>query len=380
MSLLKKIFFFCLFLFVLSLLLWGVYNFSFNSDGQTSSPAGPAASSDGKNKPAAASSTLTTVTSEAILAPILAPNGQSIKYFSKSGNGLYEINPDGGNKNTLDSQNFPGLVNAFWSPEQTAAILQFSKNNQTSFAYKDFSTHQETPLKNNLDRVAWQTNADRIFYKYYDPKSGSRTLNVADPDGSHWTKLADLPYRNLSIAQVPKSSLVSFWNTGDAFSQTLFQSVSVLGGTPKTILANVYGADYLWDDAGDSVLVSHTDSQGGHKMQLAAMNYNGGEYHDLDINTLVSKCAWSSDGKTVYYALPGNIPASAILPNDYNNGQFNTTDTFWKVDVRTGQTSQLIDPKNIRQNFDATDLFLNQDESALFFLNRADGKLYKLTL
>ncbi|MDR3559465.1 MAG: hypothetical protein P4L58_03625, partial [Candidatus Pacebacteria bacterium] len=278
------------------------------------------------------------------------------------------------------SQTFPGLANAFWSPNQTTAILQFSQNGQTSFTYKDFSTHQETPLKNNLDQVVWQTSANRIFYKYYDPKSQERTLNVSDPDGSHWTKLADLPYRYVSIAQIPKSSLVSFWNTGDAFSQTIFQSVSILGGTPATILDNVYGADYLWDAAGDHVLVSHTDSQGGHKMQLAVMNYNGGEYRDLGISTLSSKCVWSSDGKTVYYALPGNIPASAIMPNDWNSNQFNTTDTFWKVDIQTGKTTQLVDPKKIQQNYDATNLFLNQDESTLFFMNRVDGKLYKIGL
>ena len=361
-------------------MLWGVYNFSFNNTDQNSSAKTPIAQTKENNSSKTTAGTITAVSSEAVLAPILTPNGQSVKYFSKDGNGLYEINLDGSNRNTLDSQTFPGLVNAFWSPDQTAAILQFSRSGQTSFDYKDFSTHQQTPLKNNLDQVVWQTNADRIFYKYFDPKSKERTLNVSDPDGSNWAKLADLPYHYVSIAQVPKSSLVSYWNTSDAFSQTLFQSVSVLGGTPTIILNNVYGADYLWNNAGDSVLVSHTDSQSGHKMQLAVMNYNGGEYHDLSISTLVSKCVWSANGKIIYYALPGNIPASAIMPNDYTNRQFNTADTFWKVDVQTGKTSQLVDPKNIPGNYDATNLFLNQDESALFFTNRVDGKLYEINL
>ncbi|MDR3558892.1 MAG: hypothetical protein P4L58_00625, partial [Candidatus Pacebacteria bacterium] len=105
MSILKKIFFFCLFLFALSLLLWGIYNLSFsntNTAGQNSS-ANPAAPQNGKNDSAKNSGTITALVSEAVLAPALTPNGQSVKYFSKDGNGLYEINLDGSNKNTLDS-------------------------------------------------------------------------------------------------------------------------------------------------------------------------------------------------------------------------------------------------------------------------------------
>lgn len=380
MPILKKIFFFCLFLFVLSLLLWGVYNLSFKtpaSQNSTATTTATPANTTPTFDPEKAK--ITALTQRSVLAPILTSSGQSVKYFSKDGSGLYETDLDGKNENTLDGQTFSGLANAFWSPDQTTAELQFFRNGQTSFVYKNFSTHQELPLKNNLDKVAWQTNANRIFYKYYDPKSGERTLNVSDPDGRNWKKLADLVYHDVSIAQVPQSSLVSYWNTGDAFSQTNFQTISVLGGTPQTLLSNVYGADYLWNSSGSYVLVSHTDSKGGHQMQLAVMNYNGGEYHNLDVDTLVSKCVWSTDAKTVYCAVPGNIPSDAVMPNDWNNHKFNTSDTFWKIDTTSGQKSQLIDPKNIPGQYDATNLFLNQDESALFFVNRFDGKLYKLS-
>ena len=115
-------------------------------------------------------------------------------------------------------------------------------------------------------------------------------------------------------------------------------------------------------------------------MQLAIANDRGGEYKNLDIPSFVSKTAWSRDNKTVYYALPGNVPANAILPNDYNDKKFLSTDTFWKVNVATGEKSRIIPLDKIGGQYDASNLFLNSDESLLFFINRADGKLYKIGL
>ena len=45
--------------------------------------------------------------------------------------------------------------------------------------------------------------------------------------------------------------------------------------------------------------------------------------------------------------MPGNIPDSAILPNDWQEGKITTSDTFWKIDVSTGKKERLVDPEKI---------------------------------
>ena len=381
MSLLKKIFFLSLFILGVSLLFWGVYNLSFKSNTPTTTAVDNAPTKKTNSDIKAGTEKISPASQTAVIAPTLSPDGNSLDYFSAQSGQLLQADFYGETQKTLSQQKISGLSDAFWSVDKLKVILEtHATNNTSSFSFYDTATGTITPLKKNLDQVVWQTNANRILYKYYDATTKTRTLNVSDPDGSNWTKIADLPYQNVSIAQIPRTGLVSFWNSGDAYIQTNLQTVPLIGGATKTLSTNGFGADYLWDAAGDRTLVSHTNSKGGFQMGLGIMNANGGEYRNLDIPTFITKCVWSKDGRTVFYALPGDIPNNSILPNDYNAGKFQTTDTFWKVDTQTGEKTRLVEISDINGQYDASQMFLNQSESLLFFVNKIDGKLYKIAL
>lgn len=381
MSLSKKIFIVSSILFALLLIFLGVYNLSF----KTAAPQtqGNASNNSASKTPAviptAAAAKITAISDEAVLSPVLDAKNSVLKYYSKTTGKVYQINPDGSNKKTISDTELPGLMDVFWSPDFTKAITQFAAGNNTNFFYYDYTTNKGIPLKSNLDTVVWQNN-NKIFYKYYDPKTQERSLNIADPDGSNWFKIADLNYKNVFLAPVPRTGLVSFWNSPDASAETDFESVPIIGGDAKAMLKGNFGTDYLWNNDGSSVLVSHSDQKNGSQIQLAVMNSQGGEFKNLNVSTFVSKSAWSKDNKTVYYALPGSFPSNSTLPNDYMSGKFNTNDSFWKIDTSTGEKKQLLGANDSGSNLDATDLFLNADESALFFVNKVDSKLYRIDL
>jgi len=380
MNIVKKIFLLSLIILFLSLLLWGVYNLSFKKPDTTAKTAAPEKTAEIPNTAPTDEAKIKAVSDEAIIAPAYITEKDTIKYYSRTGQ-TYEISTDGSNKTTLSSKQLSGLIGVLWSPDKTKVITKFTgTDGQPQFYYFNYSTQIGVPLKKNIDQIAWQTNSSRIFYKYYDAKTKKRSLNISDPDGSNWTKLTDIDYRDISIAQIPASGLVSFWNRPDSYSQTIFETIPMISGEKKTVYKEKFGADYLWSPDGSLVLVSSADQRTGTKMQLAVMNYNGGEYRNLDIPTFVSKCVWSRDGKTVYYSLPGNIPSSAILPNEYMEGKFKTTDTFWKVSVTDGKKTRILETADIKEAYDATGPFLNDDESILFFTNKTDGKLYRIAL
>lgn len=379
MSILKKIFFLSVFVLAVSLLFWGIYNLSFKSKSSTKN-----ATSDSTKSTPATSNTATVdkislISKEAVIAPVLSSDKNSIDYLSAKSGQIFQIDFYGNVQKTLSSENIDNLIYAAWSPDRLGVITR-SKNQDAPFYFHNLSTKTSTPLKNNLDQVIWQTNANRILYKYYDAKTKTRTLNVSDPDSSNWLKLFDLSYKNMSVAQVPRTGLISFWNSGDAYLQTNFQAVPAIGGDVKTIDTSSFGSDYLWNNDGDKALVSHSDTKGGFKIELGVMNANGGEYKGLEIPTFITKCAWSQDGKIVYYALPGGIPDNSVLPNDYKDNKFQTTDTFWKVDVTSGKKTRVVEISDIRNQYDVSQLFLNKSESLLFFVNKIDGKLYKISL
>lgn len=114
-------------------------------------------------------------------------------------------------------------------------------------------------------------------------------------------------------------------------------------------------------------------------MTLGLISMNG-SYQELGIPTIASKCVWSQDGKTVYYALPGGIPDGSVMPNDYQENKFNTTDTFWKINVITGEKERVIEAGEIKEKYDSSNMFLSATEDAIYFVNRTDQKLYRIQL
>jgi hypothetical protein len=178
---------------------------------------------------------------------------------------------------------------------------------------------------------------------------------------------------------VPSTSNVSFWNFPNADEETQLTIVGAVGGEPNVILKGKFGADYLWSPDGTQALVSSLASNDSKMTTLGLVTVNG-QYHDLAIPTIVSKCVWSNDGKSIYYALPGAIPDNARMPNDYQDNKFMTDDTFWKIDITTGEKSRLINASEINGKYDSSDLFLSATESDLYFINRSDQKLYKIKL
>ncbi|MDO9231227.1 MAG: hypothetical protein Q7U36_01950 [bacterium] len=383
MSTLKKIFFFSLFILFLSLLFWGIYTLSFKKTElpkKTIIPLNNSASPDLSKITAVSSAKISLASDEPVISPTLSNTGDKIWYFGASGE-LKETDLVGSVSKKLTEKKIISLISGFWSPDKSKILLKTNKDSiESYFLLFDVKNDQLTMLNKSITEISWQAVSSKIIYKYLDSANKKSSLNVSDADGKNWKKILDLTHNKISFAQIPRSGLISFWNNGDAYYPTAFQTVSLLGEDTKSLYKDSFGADYLWDNSGSHVLVSQTDVKGGTKIQLGVMNYNGGEYKNLGLPTFVSKCVWSKDNKTVFCALPGNIPDNSILPNDYKTGKFTTADTFWKIDTATGEKSRLVETSDISGTFDASDFFLNTDESLLFFVNKIDKKLYKIIL
>lgn len=320
------------------------------------------------------------ISDEAVLAPTLNADGNSIFYYSATNGNTMEIALDGEGKQVRSRDVLSGIADVYWAPQKNKVISRLLGEESDKFYYYDLGSRNSVRLKDGLDSVSWSNLGDKIIYKYYDSATGKRSLNIADPDGNNWKMLAETPFRYLDIAPVPQSSLVSFWNHPDAFSETDFQSISFVGGAAKLLFSGKFGADYLWAPDGQHFLVSYTDSQGGHLTNLYVSDKEGKNVRNLGIPTFASKVVWSKNGETIFYALPGAISLDAVLPNDYESKKVTTRDTFWKTDINTGEKTRLVELAEIKEVYDASRLFLSSDEEMLFFVNRLNGKLYRLDI
>lgn len=376
----KKLFIIFVILFALSLIFLGVYYLGFNDSSNHNSSDEVSIfnkiTSDDNDIP---NQMITQITEGKIIAPALTTGGGRIRYVNAENGSIEEIDLSGTNKKILFENNFTGIRHVAWSTDRQKLLMQSATNK----AYHVFDIEDGTkePFKNNVDNAVWTTSGNRVLYKYFEEKSKERSLNIANADGSDWKKIAPLEIRNASFTQIPRSASVLYWNTGSAHAKSDLRSIGIVGiSESKKIGMEPFGADYLPSPNGEYILLSALTEEAGDKMRLSLMNQNGGELRALDIPTFLSKAIWSKDSSTIFYALSNIAPDGTLLPDDYQNEKFMTRDSFWKVDVQSGQKERLIPLNTISQEYDAINLFLSPIEDTLFFVNRYDDQLYRLDI
>ena len=367
---------------LLVLIFLGIYNFVFsdisiNANKNSSNNKIESLSAIANNKKEdVKNKKIRPLTDEAVISPAFSLDGKYIQYYSKENGNVWKISFDGSEKINISKDILTGLTRVLWSPKENKVISRFPQN---KFYLYDHTASKGVALKENINDIAWTNLGDKIIYNYCDIKTKVCSLNLANPDGGQWKKVANLPPGRISIAPIPQSSLISYWNYPDASSQTFLKTISLVGGEPKTILSGKYGADYLWSPDGKKVLTSSLAEKGSSKIMLGVVDNSGKNYQALNIPTLASKCAWA-DEKNVYCAIPTSIPDDAVMPNDYYNKKITTKDTFLKINVFNGESERIVDLEEITSAYDAENLIISLYEGCLFFVNRIDGRLYRIDI
>jgi len=389
MQMTKKIFAISTLLLVLVIGAIFAYNFLFKKPvSQTDEPETAKITAEGKlngtdpgAKTGEEKASIQAVSEEPVFGATLSPDGKYLYVFSAENGQLNQLDLSGQLEKVLSTEKFQNIRKITWNKSKNKAIIKTEPApGKTKFLYFDIAGKKVSVLKENIDSVSWSNLGDKIIYKHYDPQTKKRTINTADPDGSNWRVLGEFDHQGVEIASVPGSSDVSFWPSPNAFTPATLVSISFSGENRKDLFKDRYGVDVIWSPDGSRAALSASDQKGGHKIDLLVMNRQGGEIQSLLFPTFASKCVWSSDSKVLYCAMPGDISDSAVLPNDWQEEKASTADTFWKIDAASGKKERLVDPEKISGSFDVLNPFLSQDEKTLFFTNKADGKLYKLSL
>jgi len=381
----KKIFIISLVLLIVVMVFLGIYNIAFKKSEEPVIREADQKEQIKKTMPAAEvgvikSEKITAISSIEVVGAVFDKKNDAILYYSAKDGTTWKSDPNGKNIMQTSQTKVLGIKNVLWSPDKSKVLTTVEKEGKLVFYEYDTIAQKAVELKNGLDTAVWDNMGAKILYKYFDQTTKIRTLNIANPDGSDWQKITDIDFRNISISRIPLTSLVSFWNYPLADAETQLMSVGVaVGDEPRTIFKGKFGADYSWSPNGSLALISSLNEKDGKKITLGTVNLKG-EYNDLNIPTVVSKAVWSSDSKIIYYAVAGGIPETAIMPNDYYDGKFTTKDTFWKLDITTGKKERLVEPEDVSAVYDANNLFLSPTEDTLYFINKIDGKLYKIAL
>jgi hypothetical protein len=141
------------------------------------------------------------------------------------------------------------------------------------------------------------------------------------------------------------------------------------------VLGDINGLTTLTSPNGKLVLYSDNN------LSLNVYNTETMNSTVLGIRTLSEKCVWGKANDVIYCAIPKLID-SGEYPDSWYQGEVSFKDQFWKIDVKTGNGTLILDPTTISggEESDGIKLALDDGENYLFFVNKKDSFLWKLNL
>jgi hypothetical protein len=322
-----------------------------------------------------------------LLGATLNKGNNALIFFNTSANEFYTSATDGSNPQALTTTKFVNVTDVRISPDKTSAILSFDNPNGSVLVkyFYDFSKDLAIKLNENIDNFTFSPDGKKIFYKYTDSLKGANSFNIANANGTDWKSIKDFSLTNVLLDWIPGVNKLAFHLTPSSFRQSAYYVFDQNGENVVAVLDKGYGVDGLWSQSGERLLATFA-SQHTANLGLVAVNIDGsGNISIPNSRTFIQKCVWMKDNVSVICAVPKSLDPQYFLPDDYNNGNFVTDDQFFRYNTKTGERLQLqlAATKDVASlpAIDASNLFLNSDESILYFENRADkNSLYRINV
>ena len=325
-----------------------------------------------KDKPTAApkaknskSIVLDKVLNEMIDYPFLLPSGSDYNFLITRNSGLYRYSITNKFISELDSLKPLGIYNIAYSYDGSNAIVQ---TNYPAGTYKnylvDFNNNKNNELSSKMRDVVW-TKEGKIIYYYFDEDQKINSLNVANPDGSNWQKIADLDLYNISIQLSPDGAKAILNSPPEGYGE-LYVYLLDLNTKKITQLTNTgYDMNAKWSLDGKKIVYQVLDSQ-TFKPAIWQINSDGSNARNLSIQAFANKVSWINDNN-ILVAMDPN------LPNDYQlDDTYISNDSFWVYNIETNQYTQLTVEIQLSDTRN-----LNYDLAKKIFYFTSSGILYQ---
>lgn len=170
--------------------------------------------------------------------------------------------------------------------------------------------------------------------------------------------------KNILLTTKPASGIPGYTYGIDTSGGNLGETFGKINGL--TTLASPDGKMILYGNDSLSLNIYHTDTKVSDP---------------VGVRTMPEKCVWGNANDVVYCAAPKSIPLGTY-PDSWYQGEVSFNDQIWKIDIKTGNTTMLVDPTTVGngEEIDGTKLALDAGENYLFFVNKKDSYLWELAL
>lgn len=326
--------------------------------------------------PAVIASNIVFVSRTPYLGATLGPDSRKIRYFDQVSQSFIEADFSGTNPIKLLDTDFKNISDVLWSPDKSKAIAVLDAAGARQYRLIDLATGEKINFSPELRAFAFSPASDKIAYNFFDHQKGINKIEVADISGKNWQELSKIRIQDLDI-RWPQNGKLALSSLSSALNPSPLFLLDIAGGGLAKIIPESFGLEALWSPKGDKIIYSLVDENGQGPM-LKTAGATGAEIKDLKISTFAKKCAWSTDNRHLFCAIPTYWPQKLFLPDDYWRGFFNSDDQIVKINLDTGEETMVFSPS---ENLpDIQNLFSEPGDEYLFFTNKKDGLFYAIKL
>ncbi len=315
----------------------------------------------------------------------------ALRYVAKATGNIYQTFIDKINEQKFSSTIIPKVYDAFFGNHGMSVIMRHLKGDDRTIETFVGTLPKETLgvdttgnneikgsfLADNIKDISLSPDNLKMFYLFtsldssYNESITGTILNFATNKkvqifNSLFTEwLSQWPTNNIiTLSTKPSSTTPGYTYSIDGSGKNISQ---VLGNTNGlTTLTSPNGKLVLYGDNGLSLDIFHTDTKNSDT---------------LGLKTLPEKCVWGKASDVIYCAVPKSIDAGQY-PDSWYQGEVSFKDDFWKIDVKTGNTTLIVNPTTVvgGEEVDGTKLAIDDGGNYLFFVNKKDSFLWRLNL
>ena len=310
----------------------------------------------------------------------------AVRYVAKSTGNIYESFADKIEESRYSTTIIPRVYDAYFGNKGNSVVMRYLKADgktiETFFGNipkESFSTSPITDneikgslLPNDIKDLSLSADLSGIFYLF---NSGDNMIG---------TTFNFLNNRKVQIFTSPFTEWLSGWPNNKMITLTTKPSY----GTPGYMYTIDSNGKNFTQVLGDINGLTTLTSPNGKLVLYGDNNLTLNIYHTdknisdlLGVKTMPEKCVWGSSNDFIYCAVPKSIDAGQY-PDSWYQGEVSFSDQIWKIDIKTGKTTMIIDPATVGDGgeVDGIKLSLDSNENYLFFVNKKDSFLWELNL
>jgi hypothetical protein len=310
----------------------------------------------------------------------------ALRYVDRATGNIYQTFADKLEEKKFSTTVIPQVYEAFFGNSGNSVVMRYLKTDGRTietfvgtlpkeYLGTDVNTSNEIKgsfLPNAVEDISLSPDTSSIFYLF----------NVGD--NMVGTTLNLFTGKKTQVFNSPFTEWLSWWPNSKMITLTTKPASGVLGymyktdgsGKPITqVFGNINGLTTETSPDGKLVLY------GNDSLSLNVYHIDTKVSNQLGVRTMPEKCVWGSASDVVYCAVPKSIDAGAY-PDAWYQGIVSFSDQIWKIDVKTGNATMLLDPATVTggEEIDGTKLALDSGANYLFFVNKKDSYLWEFGL